>query len=572
MSDDSQPLTSKPKPDTIMPTRDSQVSATDLTMSKEPEYNATNSAGTAAHRTNVSPLLNLPTELRDEIYGYFIVADMDWFTWDYLIKRNLWVRVTLNKVDDPFGPRTFADKLKWYQEFDNSPTTRFDGSCSRPLYQPYFPRYEGGSPSKSSEVLASEASVSLWLGEIYDPSDNAAVDKNSTQISFMFAYEPRRYSIFIRELLDNASEYKSMTIKPSPVTVPGSTRFAKLIEPMSTIRGLDKVSFVGTADSPTIQALGQDMRLPFDSDLDAIKNARYTLDQGHAAEIKGCYSAAMRHYEFGLDHEPGISLNRLRREHAEGTLVRNSLSHIKTETCIGFSRSAHKFVAEIRQLAPGRPLHTIDGIGMWIGRSIHWAREAFAFVGMTDLQRREAHLYSALAFQTEAEFMENIPWEERYWAPISYYPFQYHWHSPVDFWDDGRESYEAAAKNLFYAKEIDPSYDILAQLDEGDRAICRQIQSPPPEGFEVLERKIPLMDDWRGDPDMWTEWCRKSSPWMKKLLEQRHIVDSGTEPESQDDLAARYSAVGVTWYNLDRDITAGDDSLRMITDNPDYQD
>lgn len=245
---------------------------------------------------------------------------------------------------------------------------------------------------------------------------------------------------------------------------------------------------------------------------------------------------------------------------------------MRTEMCIGFSRSTHKFLAEIRKLAPDCPLHTIDDIGLWIGKSIHWAREAFNFVGMTDLQRREAHLYSAFAFQAEAEFMENIPWEERYWTPISYYPFQYHWYSPVDFWDDGRESYEAAAKNLFYAKEVDPSYDILEHLDEDDIAISHKIQSPPPEGFELLGRKIPLMDVWRGDPDIWGQWCDKGLPRMKKLLEQRHIADSGAEPESRDDLAARYSVVGVTWHNLDPHTNGMGYRLRMSTDNPDYQD
>ncbi|KAK8135606.1 hypothetical protein PG984_003546 [Apiospora sp. TS-2023a] len=522
MSDDSQPLTAKQKSDTIMPTSDSKVSATDLTMSKEPQFSAANSAGTAAHRTNVAPLLNM--HWFSELASY----DKTWWTdasivqinqqtraetWDYLIKRNLWVRVTLNKVDNPFGPRTFADKLNRYREFNKSPTPCFDGFCSWPA-------------------------------------------RHHTQISFMFAYEPRRYSIFIREFLDHASEYKSMTIKPCPVTVPGSNRFAKLIEPMTTIRGLDKVSFVGIADSPMLQELGQAMKLPFDSDLDVMKNERYVLDQGLAAELQGRYAAAMRHYEFGLTHEPSFfqswqstKLTDLEIQLVEGAPVCNSLSHIKTEMCIGFSRSTHKFIAEIRKLAPDSPLYTIHGIGMWIGKSIQWVREAFNFVGMTDLQRREAHLYSALAFQAEAEFMANIPWGR---ADISYYPFQARW--------------------ISWTMEIDPSYDILEQLDEDDKAICRKIQSPPSEGFEVLERKIPLMDDWRGDPDIWSQWCGNGCPRMKKLLEQRHIADSGTEPESQDDLAARYSAVGVTWFSMRPSWLGLVGKLSMSTNNPEYQD
>ncbi|KAK8001655.1 hypothetical protein PG991_013877 [Apiospora marii] len=609
MPDDSTPSTVK-QTDLTMPTSDFQVPVMDLQTAREPHFDATDNAATTAHRSKVAPLLRIPKELRDEIYSYFLVADMNWFSeverhnqawwtdhsivqinqqtraeaWDYLVKRNLWVRVTLDKTLSKarrhYLPDIFAERLKLYLEFSSSNRRSDESSFCWRLYQPYFPLCEGGPPGKSSEVLASEATVSLWLGETYDPRSNAAADENSTQISFMFAYEPRRHNIFIRELLSYASEYKSMTIQPNLVTVPGSERFAKLIEPMSTMRGLDNVLFVGISDCPTLQALGRDMKPPFDSELEVIKNQKYVLEQGRAAELRGCYAAAMRFYEFDLDWTPelwmswkSMKLEELRSQLVDGSPVNNSLSHIRTEMCIGFSRSAHKFVTELRKRAPDGPLHTLDGIGLWIGKSIHWAREAFAFDGMTDLQRRQAHLYSAFAFQAEAEFMENIPWEQRYWAPISSYPFQYHWHSPVDFWDDGRDSYEAAAKNLFYAKEVDISYDILEHLDEEDRAICGKIQSPPPEGFELAERKIPLMDDWKGDPEIWKEWCRKGSPRMKKLFEQRHIVDSGTEPESRDDLVARYSAVGVTWHDREPDgYGMGYGPLEMSTNNPDYQD
>ena len=199
-----------------MATCDTQVPEMDLHTTREPLSAVTNSVGTAAQQSRVAPLLRVPRELRDEIYGYFLAADMDWFSelesytqawwtdssivqinqqtraeaWDYLIKRNLWVHVTLNEVNHQCGSWTFEKTLKWYPEFRSSSHFCDESSVCCRLYQPYFPLCEGGPPNKSLDVLSSEASVSLWLGETYDPNGNAAVDKSSTQITFMFAYEP----------------------------------------------------------------------------------------------------------------------------------------------------------------------------------------------------------------------------------------------------------------------------------------------------------------------------------------------------------------------------------------------
>ncbi|KAK8066726.1 hypothetical protein PG997_013473 [Apiospora hydei] len=189
---------------------------------------------------------------------------------------------------------------------------------------------------------------------------------------------------------------------------------------------------------------------------------------------------------------------------------------------------------------------------------------------MTSRQLRQAHLYSAFAFQAEAEFVDLIPVKERPCWDFEC-PFQHHNESPADGEDDGAEFYKSAAKHLFYAKELDRSYDILQDLDEDDKALCHKIISPPPEALEVLERKIPLIGTWKVDPEVWRRWVENGSPWMKKLLQQRHIVNSGTEPISQGALAAQYRAEGVTWQHPG-DPGALFPCLTMTTDNPDYQD
>ncbi|KAK8041012.1 hypothetical protein PG994_014019 [Apiospora phragmitis] len=122
--------------------------------------------------------------------------------------------------------------------------------------------------------------------------------------------------------------------------------------------------------------------------------------------------------------------------------------HIGTDMCIGFSRSAHKYMMQLKKSTPNRPLH----------------EHRYA------ARLREAHLFSAFAFQFEADFLHVYPEEEREYA-AEHYPWQWHWYSPQDWLDDGYYSYQDAAKNLFYAKQVDRSYDILEDLDEDDRAM-----------------------------------------------------------------------------------------------------
>ncbi|KAK8035503.1 hypothetical protein PG993_010498 [Apiospora rasikravindrae] len=423
MSGDNPPIPAedaRPSRHTIMPAGEDQVPTMDVRTCIEPPSDSANNAVTSTSQCSISPLLRLPKELRDEIYG--------------------------------------------------------------------------------------AAAVSLWMGETRAPIDKDPIDDGSTHLSFIFAYHPHFYNMFIQKLSEHASEYKGLTISPGPVTQPGSPRFAKLIEPMCIMRGLDNVWFNGLAESLSLKLLEQEMTRSFNSAVDLIK-------------------------------------------------IQN--------------RSSHKFLTQLKKSLPTCRPHELY-IGKIIGYSIYWAREAFEFAGMTSRQLREAHLYSAFAFQAEAEFMDLIHCDASAGWGIAY-PFQHHNGSPTDFEDDGTESYKSAAKHLFYAKELAQSYNILQDLDGDDKALCHKIISPPPEALEVLERKIPLMGTWKVDPEVWRRWGRNGAPWMKKLLQQRHTVDSGIEPERQGALVSQYGAEGVTWHHVAylRDLFP---RVTMITNNPDYQD
>ncbi|KAK8101464.1 hypothetical protein PG999_011838 [Apiospora kogelbergensis] len=351
--------------------------------------------------------------------------------------------------------------------------------------------------------------------------------------------------------------------------------FTELIEPLCTIRGLEDVKFNGPVDCPALQNISQQMRHAFNSAEELIKMQKYFWQQGRDAELKGQYSDAICHYKVGIDdvYNKDYSwtwhmLLRLRVSLLEGSPEFNSIFHIRLGTYNSLSRCAHKYLLQLNKTSPTH--RSLAAKAILSG--INWARQAYQFAGMTRSQAREAHLNLAFAFHHKAEWMKSfaaIGRPDAAWVRSQ----QQYIYSPEDS-DTGSDiAYEHAAKHLFYAKEIDPSHDVLEGLDGEDRAMCHKIRPPPPEGFRILEHDIPLMGTWRVDPQVWKWWAREGScHWMKKLLGQRHSVDSGAaEAETQEEIAAQYASDGITWdFGLRSRPFGSVHFFHMVSDNPDH--
>ncbi|KAK8041011.1 hypothetical protein PG994_014018 [Apiospora phragmitis] len=159
--------------------------------------------------------------------------------WGHLIRANLWVHVTVAAVDD-CGIPFILPHLKG----------EYKGVLQYWLAQPYFP--SDIAPAEYSARIASEAAVSLWLGETCGSTNKANVDDGSVAKIFMFAYNPRHYDAFVQELGDYTDKFKGLKIRMSSATLPGSSRFAKLVEPLCTLRDLENVWFPGVADCPAL--------------------------------------------------------------------------------------------------------------------------------------------------------------------------------------------------------------------------------------------------------------------------------------------------------------------------------
>ncbi|KAK7966368.1 uncharacterized protein PG986_000645 [Apiospora aurea] len=511
-------------------------------------------------------LLGVPLEIRRQIYKHFVTIDQDFEhegdaeyhgecigvailhvnrqireeAWDDLITMNLWIRVSV-------------------AESTNSATFRLpdlDEQC-----QSFLP-YNRAS-GEHSERLAKATAIHLWIGESDAADDNGDLDSSRCRESVMVAYHPLHYSMFLDNLAGNVAEFGSLTIQVHPDAMSNKSRFEKLLEPLCVLRGVENVSFAGVEDCAALQSLAQDMRRPLliadeDSDedtdednehrrtdiLELIKIQQYHQRLGRNAELQGRYSDAMCHYQVGgwVQARFPEADGRL-----EGSLEYNTCLHLATELHLGCGRSTHKYVTQTKRLSPDSTLYS-QALPETIQACISSCSDALEFIGLSDPQRREAQLYRAFALFHVAEYLNTLSRRDRRSSP--YLPTQYYRRSSRG---PGRRRHDhvgaardAAARDLFYAKDVDPLHDILADLDEDDQATYRRIDDLlMARRFTIVNHEVPLLGTWSGDPDIWEDWENLfPQRWLLiKLFRMRLGQDSGGEEE----LEMEYADEGITW-------------------------
>ncbi|KAK8135609.1 hypothetical protein PG984_003549 [Apiospora sp. TS-2023a] len=283
--------------------------------------------------------------------------------------------------------------------------------------------------------------------------------------------------------------------------------------------------------------------------------------KGRESELVGHYSDAMCCYWLG----------RLRKGwelHCwdVGTRAYNSQRHLRAELSIDFSRSAHKYITKLSKCTSYKyivdpyehsyKLNTYTKPNLFT-KNVKIVSEAFLFAGLTDSQRREAHLYRCFALFHYAKYLGCFPREvgsaghQRYGMTVlgSGNPA-----SANLSWNGSRINtiyrlYIKASSELFYAQQIDPSYDLLAGLDDDDRAICRIVQKQPvPQVARIEEHSVLLLGIWRGDAAIW-KGLTKAERVLLKLLRQRCEGVSDGETVDEQELEEEYSAIGITWHN-----------------------
>ena len=156
------------------------------------------------------------------------------------------------------------------------------------------------------------------------------------------------------------------------------------------------------------------------------------------------------------------------------------------------------------------------------------------------------HLYRSFVFVHQAEYFRTLPEAKRHdissesagqWDRGRYR--EQNIYDKVEV--DGKKSSCDAALDLFYAGQVDVSYDIPSHLDAEDRDTYHKIQRL--ENIAVVEKELPLVGTWRGDPLLWSSW-RWDQRLLMQLFRQRHRAEF-------DDLAAQYTSEGITWEYYD---------------------
>ncbi|KAK8041482.1 hypothetical protein PG994_014489 [Apiospora phragmitis] len=227
--------------------------------------------------------------------------------------------------------------------------------------------------------------------------------------------------------------------------------FAKLLTPLRAAHGHGGAQFAVPFSLPTLYTDDKDHPalplLEITSTMNRtslgpgslnvrMDNKLYYQAQGRAAKLQHHFSDVMCQYWLGMHSDYLDSAI----DFPEGSPGHNSLAAIITQLCIDFSRYAHRYVASLKaSTAQG----SVNGAHLaWVNyKGCIMAHEAMQrFVGLTDDQRREAHL--CLAYNC--------------------------------FYKGDKKS---AAMVLFYAEQVDPSHAIRADLnDETDCVIYDAIK------------------------------------------------------------------------------------------------
>ncbi|KAK8030412.1 hypothetical protein PG990_000146 [Apiospora arundinis] len=509
------------------------------------------SATSAPAQPSTPLFLRIPLEIRCQIYGYFLTVNPvfedvenedgpDSFesnvgidfndiykfhlnrqiwseAWDHLFRSNLWVQVSAS------GP-SFEQHLNSL-DYNGYSSLRFPS---------------GHVPLEYQKRLTGELAM------------NVQMDKDDYQNeTLVFAYHPLAYGQFAWALYLGNMEYGTLHIDLNASTVNDGGIFNKIVHPLNLVRGYQSVKFTGVeVESYTaVQFVSQAMMRPHpDSEdvEDVIEANDHYLTQGRKAEQDGHYSEAMCQFWLGIaqTYSPWEVFH-------VGSPKCNTLMELQTDLSIGLSRCAHKHVVGVKKHAPGCDI-VASHIERVIKRGVQAADDALGdFVGLTEPQRRDGHLYLGLNMLHHAEHIAALVSSKRTGIKLIGGPEPSSEDISLDWEDEVDDYYLDAAREVYFATQVNPRQDKgFSGLHQYDRDTLEKIRKRPGRKvFEVAQKLIPLIGLWEGDPELWDRWDAGHRILMKQFR-IRHGIGPDGERGRPEYLRDKYAAEGVTWKRL----------------------
>ncbi|KAM0808414.1 putative Transcription factor domain-containing protein [Seiridium cardinale] len=485
-------------------------------------------------------LLDLSRELRGKIYGFLLTVDQStehkvhparWEknfegivllgvnrqiraeAWETIINTNAWIQVHIhNQPNEPVKP----------------------GLCNtsnpEPMRaQPYF--MYGNYPPERASQLKSSARLTIHLGK--DLRNKSLLKKPRKTTHLLFAYQPKQWAFFVNMLAAKVHEWEGIRIKTNSgtdCTLKSSGPGAKeILEPLSLIRGVKRASVCTTEEGSEL--LASIMTTPIRSDFEIMSILLRLQKSGDNCLKAGNCLNAMKYYWQGTDAYSEFLLRRSKELGAPyGSPQSNSMMAVEIELHSSFLLATNRLVKK-RKEATGRVFGQIEFY--LLDNAIISGGSSLKFEGITDTQRRLIHFRRGIASMNKATWLD-----ERMRTDISDANVK------RQYGILRKACYEDAAKDFFYAKQIDglSGSDRLTELyDE----MCVEIKRDPRKGFELASVHIPVVGDWSGDPRVLRRWGAQAV--CMKMCRQRITSKMGETMDHQE-LVSRYMQEGIIWH------------------------
>lgn len=374
-----------------------------------------------------------------------------------------------------------------------------------------------------------------------------------------FAFHPRKYELFIRDLADTVEQWRCMTVEANHAHI---YKFPDMIPVVvdQIIRGLDHVRDAERVTSTSLckdsidlavdfKAIAWNMMSPNIPEIHAKLLDLYTLgiksmDKGDYRKAYSTFARAHGAYETYYENPEA--------KPKFGSIAHNMIEDINTDILSMVAEAMNQETSARRNMSTdghaGPRLLVRETEAVDLNRAVAAAEIALSCPGITDHQRFHAHYRRAIALANMGDFVTElctvIPQSER--AKILA--------QTQHVWRDASRCYKCASRDAFFANNVagGEGVNVSQELMDATNALrtrmCAKVGQDANGHLAQMKRSgltrviLPGLGLWEGDPMLCSEWGAQRM--MLLALFRMRNNSSGANPA---DLRDEFVKHGLGW-------------------------